>query len=172
MFLKNKSIQFNGFLTSYENSQTKCSMTCSIHGKGELFEIPWTSSIKNIKSGAGCPKCAIERNELSNCLKYQKQFKYGRTLYFITFKNLTTNKLFYKIGIATEENGIAKRFGNSLLKKDNIEIVKSEEIITTNINALVAEYWALRHFNKYRKYMLHVLKESCGGTECFSEDIT
>lgn len=41
-----------------------------------------------------------------------------------------------------------------------------------NISALLGEYWALRHFVDERKYMLHVLKASAGGTECFNTDIT
>ena len=146
-------------------------MTCDIHGECNNWNNPWNPTINHLKRGTGCPKCAIERNELSNCLKHPKQFKNGRILYFITFKNLSTNKLFYKIGVTKEEKGVKGRFTKYRLKKDNIEIIKSEEIITTNINALISEYWALQNFNKYRKYMLHVLKESNGGTECFSKNI-
>lgn len=170
LFLKNKPINFIGFNGKYKYSKTECLMECDIHGKGELFDIPWYSNISKIKSGKGCPKCAIERNELSNCLKSPKQFKYNRFLYFVIFRNLNNDKVFYKIGISN--NGVNKRFRESELKKDNVKILDYQAVKTNNINALIAEYWALRFFNDKRKYMLHILKNCGGGTECFSEDIT
>lgn len=167
-----KSIKFLNFNEKYKGYRTRCSIECLVHGCGEKWENPWIPIINDLKTGYSCPKCAIERNELSNCLKHPKQFKYGRILYFVTFKNLIDNKLFYKIGITTENRCVEGRFTKNNLKKDNIEIIKSEEVITTNINALLAEYWSLRKFDQHKKYMLHILKESKGGTECFSKNIT
>lgn len=155
----------------YKNIRSRCIMECKIHGNGDLFEEKWNPTIANLKKGKGCPFCAIEGRELGNCLKNIKQFNYNRILYFIKFENLQNKKIFYKIGVSSE-NGVLKRYPISKLKKDNIKIVAFQEIKTNNIKALIAEYWALRHFSEDRKMMLHVLKSSCGGTECFSKDIT
>ena len=160
-----------GFIDGFKTQKSRCEITCNIHGKGSDWETPWNPKIKDLKDGRGCPKCSNERIELNNCLQHPQQFEKQRTLYFVTFKDLTKNKLFYKVGLATE-NGIHKRFKKCNLVKDNIEIIDSIEIQLSNINALISEYWILRHFADFRKPMFHVLKNTGGGSECFGSDIS
>ena len=160
-----------GFVNEEFNDRAQCIVECNTHGNGNLFSKPWNPTVNRLKSGHACPLCAIEGHELSTCLKNTQQYEHNRILYFVTFKNLKTNKLFYKIGLTTEK-GVNRRFSKSKLEKDNIEIVNYEEIVTKNIYALIAEYWSLGNFQQHRKYMMHVLKTCAGGTECFSKDIT
>lgn len=165
--LLSANTHFIRFETPYNGVNTKCVIHCENHP-----DEYWVTKYKNLKVGVNCPKCINEASQLSSCLVNQKQFKMERVLYFITFKDLIKNKIFYKIGVATDKRGVKGRFKKNALDKDNVEIINYEEILTSNINALVTEYWALRHFHDKRKYMLHVLKKCNGGTECFNDDLT
>lgn len=170
----NKIIEPNlkiiGFINGkYKDSESKTIVECKIHGLGCNFEKPWNPQYNKLKLGGSCPICAIEKSDLQSCLKHIQQFDVKRNIYFITFKNLKNNEIFYKIGVSTE-NGCFRRF--SQLKKDHIEIIKADEIITKNIFALLTEYYVLTHFQQYKKNMFHVLKHNNGGSECFSYDLT
>ena len=166
---KHPYLEVIGFLNNeYKNCHSKVIIKCKEHGKGCDFESPWNPSYYNLKSGSGCPKCSIEKHDITELFKNNIHFNSKRNLYFITFKNLKTNEFFYKIGV-TNEKGYKKRFN---LKKDNIEIIESKEITTTNIFALLTEYYVITHFKEYKKTMFHVLKYNKGGSECFFYDLT
>ena len=167
----NNKIRVIEFLGKYKGAKTRCVMHCKIHGNGNEWEKPWNPIYNNLKRGKGCPKCAIESHHLKDCIRNTIHQKNDRNIYFIKFKDLNNDRFFYKIGVS-KRAGVKKRYLKTLLKKDNIVVLKSKEIETDNISALLGEYWALRHFVDERKYMLHVLKASRGGTECFKSDIT
>ena len=159
-----------GFVDNkYQDSESRTIVECKIHGLGCNFEKPWNPKYNKLKLGGSCPICAVEKADLQTCLKNVHQFDSKRNLYFITFKNLKNDEIFYKIGVSTE-NGCLRRFKQ--LKKDNLEIIKADEIITKNIFALLTEYYVLTHFQQYKKNMFHVLKHNCGGSECFNYDLT
>jgi hypothetical protein len=165
-----------GFINNeYKNRNSKAIINCKIHGLSNEWENPWFPKIRNINEGGGCPRCANESNELNKIIKKEKHFKTERVLYFITFKNLKNNSLFYKIGVAKkrfDNDCIEKRFSNCNLKKDNIKIIKYKKLSFKNILVLLSEYWILRKYKEYKKPMFHILKANDGGSECFGADIT
>jgi len=166
----NKNLSFIKFYDGfYTNETSRCLVKCKFHGNCFDFNKPWIPQFKYLKIATGCPFCMIEKHEINICLKNITHFNTKRNLYFITLKNLKNNELFYKIGVSTE-NGYKRRFNQ--LKKDNIEIIDGEEITTTNILALLTEYYILNNFKNNRKLMYHVLKHNKGGSECFDYDLT
>lgn len=154
---------------NYKDSESRTIVACKIHGQGCNFEKPWNPKYNKLKFGGSCPICVVEKNDLMMCLKNPNQFSSKRNIYFITFKNLSNQQLFYKIGVCTT-NGLFRRF--TQLDKDNIDIIKAQQITSSNIIILLTEYYVLTHFKQYRKYMFHVLKHNNGGSECFNFDLT
>lgn len=153
----------------YKSQKTKTIIECKIHGRGCHFEKPWNPVFYSLKVYNGCPICSVEKQAINDLLKNPVHCNSKRNIYFITFKNLKNNQIFYKIGI-TNEKGYKKRFNK--LNKDNVEILDAQEIQTTNLIALLTEYYVLTQFKEYKKYMFHVLKHNHGGSECFSYDLT
>lgn len=152
----NPNLKLIDFLDGqYKDSYSKTIVECKIHGRGCNFHKPWNPSYFHLRRINGCPQCFTETHDISSCLKNIKQFNNSRNIYFITFKNLKNNEIFYKIGVSTEK-GYKMRYKK--LKKDNVEIIEAKEITTNNILALLTEYYVLTHFREYKKYMLHVLK--------------
>tara|TARA_B100000073_G_scaffold333682_1_gene325387 strand:- start:2012 stop:3589 length:1578 start_codon:yes stop_codon:yes gene_type:complete len=162
---------FKGFLNNkYKGIYTKCLLVCPQHGEGWELEKPWTPTVQRIFEGRECSKCQRELSSFTNSIKDIDKFNEERTLYFIQFKDLNTNKIFYKIGLT--KNDINVRFSNFKLNKDNIKKIKQKEIKLKNIAAILSEKFILNKFEKNKKPMFHRLKETGGGGECFNKDIT
>jgi hypothetical protein len=163
------NIIVHGVVGKYKGAKTRCIVSCKHHGSGLVWDNKWIPTIKKLKEGLGCPKCAFESRMLSTLLKKTELMGNSRNIYFAKFKSKNID-IFYKIGVC--KHGINTRYSNSLLKKDNLELCDFEIIKTNSLFALIVEYWCLKEFKDYRVDMYHRMKHSHGGGECFSEDIT
>jgi uncharacterized C2H2 Zn-finger protein len=50
--------EFLTFNSKLKGNKTKVVVSCSVHGRGDLFNSPWLPTLDYISSGGGCPKCA------------------------------------------------------------------------------------------------------------------
>lgn len=168
--LASKNIEFLGF-KKYVYDNSLCLLKCKIHGKGELWNPPWTPKLNKIKSGQGCPKCAKESNDLSKCLINNKLFKNPRYLYYIKIKDLSNNIYYYKVGV-TNSNNIGRRFTKKKLIQQNLIFEDIKYFKSYNILILFCEYYILRKYNEYNIFFHKMnIKGIKGATECFNKNI-
>lgn len=50
--------KFCKFLDKYEGVDSKVVVECKIHGNGDRFGNPWSTTLVNLRLGKGCPKCS------------------------------------------------------------------------------------------------------------------
>jgi hypothetical protein len=168
--LETNYYSFNGFVDDlYLDNKTRCNVECKIHGTGESRD--WFPRVCDIIKNSFCNLCSREEYAIKSYVnRKNKSIETSKSVYFITFKILKTNEIFYKIGV--HKNGIKNRFTKSSLRKDGVDILNSQEIKMETLDALVAEYWVINYFANYKDVKSDILKVSKGGTECFNFDLT
>lgn len=45
-------------IPEYKNRHSRCEIVCKTHGLGSSWANPWTPTVKDLKSGYGCPHCS------------------------------------------------------------------------------------------------------------------
>jgi exonuclease VII small subunit len=163
----------NGFNTKFIGVRTKCNVSCKIHGPGNEMTPKWFPELRAIIGGtSSCRTCNKNMTSLNSYLTSLENGEKNieRSLYYIAFKH--ADKVFYKIGLATHDGGVDKRYTPSMLESDGVEIMWYKEVIVDNGLATLLEAAALSYFNDDRDFsIINILKESAGGTECFSKNI-
>lgn len=164
--LIDKTVKIKSII-NYQNTKSRCIMTCSIHGDSNEWDKPWNPRIKDLKEGCGCPKCAYELKDIYKIINQDttEGFFTKTKFYFINFER--NNEIFTKIGITQQE--IQQRFKDCNLKRANIKIKSIELQELDTIFALILEFYLLNKFDNLKQYQPSLKKYHIGGaTECFS----
>lgn len=167
--LVNKSVTLKS-IVDYQNTNSRCIMTCTVHGDSDNWDKHWIPRISDLKYGVGCPKCAHELKDIYKLFNQPNDegFNTKTKLYFIKFKR--KNKTFSKIGITQQE--IHQRFKPCNLKNANLEIVDYETLELPTLKALLLEFYLLNKFSDLKEYQPSLKNYNIGGsTECFNSDI-
>lgn len=169
--LKNeKQTYFIKDIPNYKNSQSRCIMTCSIHGDSDSWEKHWTPTIAKVKAGRGCTKCSNELGDLHKLLKadLKESLQSFTNLYFVKFK--FKNNHFYKVGITNRT--LELRFPKTRLEKSGLSIVESNIYYLPSFLALTAEKFLLNNYQNFNKRQDILNEIGLGGaTECFNSEL-
>lgn len=157
-------------IPNFSGSDSRCHVQCNIHGNGWEWSKPWNPMVYNLETGYGCPRCDAASNSLKQVLKNPIQQKRPKYLYYIEFKDILDDSVFWKIGFC-DMGGIQKRYPKGRLKSDNISILNEYIMKDNAFNVLLAEYYVLTSFSKFLIDKRDTLRAVGGGTECFSVDI-
>jgi hypothetical protein len=63
---KNYTLTLKGFMGKFEKTSSKCIVDCSIHGSCSEWETSWNPTYIELKTGVGCPKCAMARRSVDS----------------------------------------------------------------------------------------------------------
>jgi len=170
MFLKGTGLTLID-IPNYKNRSSACHISCEIHGNGWEMKRRWTPIIKTLRSDHGCPLCSFETNKLKTLLKNPEQHNKERYLYFLKFTKEDKNEVFYKIGVNNSKN-INMRYRKGLLEKAKLCIEVIEHIKTSNMSALMTEFYILKKYKDNKSYQRRLKTGGLeGATECFSKNI-
>lgn len=167
--LVDKTVKIKSII-DYQNTKSRCVMTCSIHGDSDQWDKSWTPRISDLKDGCGCPKCGHELKDVYKILNQDttEGFYTKTKFYFINFER--KNKKFTKLGITQQE--INQRFKTCNLNRANINIISEEVKELDTIFALILEFYLLNKFSSFKEYQPSLKKYHIGGaTECFTVEL-
>ena len=137
------------------NGDKKVKIICKHHG---VFEQYWYDHMN-----CGCRQCANENNSFNKVVYYEKRPEKAEQmgwLYFITFRDKKSDKIFNKLGITNKIN-IEDRYSRGY---DNYDMLNITKIRMSNIESALIEKFILK---KYKRHKQPAPKDFKGRTECF-----